>query len=296
MQLVGSLTVIFKLIRWKRWVFVVLAILALLVETYVVANPWLIQWQTASWLRDHVDDGSQIVSDLRGQEIQQLTSSWDHARSWRWQFVPFIETRPSLAWLGDGNHYLILDERTYLRGDFSTRVQALSNAGATLLYESHPLLPIGPRQAVFWPFKTDHPLNVSFDDNLLLIGYNLQPGANEQAGTNGQASTSRQPSLLLHWYVLRQANVAYHIFIHIFDPATGQLIRQADTELSNGTFSADHWRRNEIVFELVNLPPGLGKGKYRVQLGLYDLGSSKRAAIKRDDQAIGDTVETTLNF
>ena len=258
-----------------RRALLTLAGLLLLAQSVVILSPWYGKWTTATWLRHHLAPYTHIIADLRGQEVQQLTLNWNGASTWTWTFQPAVERKSPLAWLGEGAHYLLIDERTFVDEDFQARINGLVSRGATLLYVSSPIIPFySPRQAVLWAFHPDHELNAVFDDRLQLVGYNVY---RNQAG---------QINLLLHWYTLNPPAIDYHMFLHIIDPATATLAGQADTVLGKGTHPTTTWTQNEIVFESVALPAeALQKFRppYHLRIGLYDLSSGQRAQVQGHD-------------
>jgi hypothetical protein len=81
------------------------------------------------------------------------------------------------------------------------------------------------------------------------------------------------------------------MFVHVLGP-NGEIIRQADASLGQGTHPSNTWRVGEIVFEVVHLPSdAVGTTSYQVRFGLYDLATGRRAEIENaDDADIGDSV------
>ncbi len=268
----------------KRWTVVLFALLLVVAQTYVVASAWLVKWTTASWLKDRVAPFSQLAADIKGQEIQQLVVNNDDASTWQWHFAAPVESKAPLAWLAAGNHYLLLDERSFPHDNFALRIQHVVDSGATLLYES-PFSPFGgPRQAVLWAFRPDQVLNVRFDASLMLIGYNVQHNPDGQI------------SLLFHWYTISPPTINYHLFLHMLEPGSGNVVGQADTELGGGSHPTALWHRNELVFESAALPQNvLVSRAYQIRIGLYDLNSGNRAHVNDDhNQPIGDSIVIEL--
>jgi hypothetical protein len=156
-------------------------------------------------------------------------------------------------------------------------VQSLVDQGATLIYESSNPLGLGPRQAVLWAFRPDNPLNLTFADHLVLIGCTRLTGN----------------KVLFNWYTRRTTNTAYQIFVHLIDPKTGEIVKQADTQVGGTTHPTNSWRQNELIFDVVELPADYSA--YRIELGLYELASGARAEIRDSaNKTVGDHIMIDL--
>jgi hypothetical protein len=103
-----------------------------------------------------------------------------------------------------------------------------------------------------------------FGEVLRLLGYDLQ-------------QADEQVKVKLHWQALRRMDVPYKFFVHLIDPASGQLVAQADVMPHNWTYPTTWWEAGEVVSDeimlsLADVPPGT----YRLQIGVYHPDSGER--------------------
>jgi hypothetical protein len=107
----------------------------------------------------------------------------------------------------------------------------------------------------------------TFGDDLRLLGYDLETGADSL-------------HITLHWQALQRMDVSYTMFVHVFDPATGDIVAQADVVPYGYTYPTTWWEAGEvvsdqIVISLVDVPPGT----YGLAVGAYDADTGDRLAI-----------------
>ncbi len=211
------------------------------------------------------------------------------AQTWTYFFnMKSIEEKSVGDWYARGAHYLLVDEKNtgMDRRDFDVRIQHLTEQGATLLYQSQGVSNLVPRQAILWSFKAQHPLDLTFDDHLRLVGYDIS--RSEQGDYH----------LVLYWYTAKPGASAYNLFAHVFDPNSGVLLGQADSPLGQGNHPSSTWRQGEIVFDPVTVPASALSeltAPYRIRIGLYQLSSGARAQIIDDSQKpLGDSFELLL--
>lgn len=128
-----------------------------------------------------------------------------------------------------------------------------------------PLKVGGPPSGVTMPAaKPENPLNISFSDQVTLLGFDLNP-------------KSKIVNLKLFWRADSPPLADYTVFIHLLDPS-GNLIAQFDSPPADGAYPTTLWDPNEIIADehlLQNLPPG----RYTVQIGLYRPDTSERLAV-----------------
>ncbi|HVO42895.1 MAG TPA: hypothetical protein VMT34_09735, partial [Aggregatilineales bacterium] len=278
-----------RLPRWRRAIersFLALsriaAILLLLPIGWTLLAEALSFYPTAQWLDDHVAARSQLVSET----LNVISFSHDshEALNWTWQLTPVVETQPVGAWLGNGSHYLVVDERTSPE-DFAQRVARLVEQGGTLLYQSSAIPGLSWREAVLWTFHPQVKLNITFGGELTLVGYDV---LNDPGG---------QTSLRWYWYTRQVPSYAYNLFVHLTDPATGALTGQADGPLGQGVHPSDTWRHGEIVFEMTTLPSDTfgHTCEIPIAIGLYRLDGGARAPITDEHGAVlGDQVTLSI--
>ncbi len=238
---------------------------------------------TAQWLAEHVADRSRLVAELHAGDVINLTETWSVAHTWDWKTVYEIDPKTASRWRENGAHYLLIDDRTRTDKPFAERLRTLEAQGAIIVYESANPLGLGYRQVVLWAFRPQYPINVSFDNKLFLIGYNVLK------------TPDGRTSLLLHWYTSRIPDIAYNLFVHLIDPDSGKIIAQADTPLGKGIHPTNTWRQNELVFEPVDLPSEISQKPYTIRIGLYNLATGARAEVQNAAQkSVGDFVELML--
>jgi hypothetical protein len=98
---------------------------------------------------------------------------------------------------------------------------------------------------------------VTFGEDLRLVGYGLHQG-------------NDQVRITLHWQALRRMDEAYKFFVHVIDPASGQLVAQADVMPYGWTYPTFWWEAgefvsDEIALSLEDVPPGV----YSLYVGVY---------------------------
>jgi len=121
-----------------------------------------------------------------------------------------------------------------------------------------------------------HPLEVSFGEEVRLAGYELEPGE----------SALR---LTLWWQALEPPQADYTVFVHLFDPSTGEIVAQSDQMPRDGAHPTSWWAAGEVVGETVTLPlDGVEPGVYRLAVGLYDRSQARLQAVGPAGERIPD--------
>ena len=88
---------------------------------------------------------------------------------------------------------------------------------------------------------------------------------------------SENVALTLYWEALAAGQADYVRFVHLVDPATGQIVRRADGTTvqvdsfpRNGSYPTSQWSAGEIVADPVTLTvKGVQPGTYRLAVGFY---------------------------
>ncbi len=135
--------------------------------------------------------------------------------------------------------------------------------------------PVGPAVALgsikvaaisrqFTPPLITHPLTVTFNEEIRLLGYDL-----------GIEQDSIR--LTLYWQALRPMQNSYTVFTHLLDPQ-GRLIAQQDNPPVQGTRPTTSWVSGEIVADVYTLAPGpdKGVGTFQIEVGLYEATNGER--------------------
>jgi hypothetical protein len=110
-------------------------------------------------------------------------------------------------------------------------------------------------------------VGAAYGDDLRLLGYDLERAADSLHVT-------------LHWQALQRMDVSYTMFVHVFDPATGNIVAQADVVPYGFTYPTAWWEAGEVVSDEVvvsldEVPPGT----YGLATGVYDADTGDRLAI-----------------
>ncbi len=127
-----------------------------------------------------------------------------------------------------------------------------------------------------------HPLTITFGDQIELTGYSLEPA---------QVAGGDILQLSLSWRALVPIDRRYKVFTHVID-ADGRLVGQRDAEPGGGAHPTDTWQVGEQVLDHYGLPilPGTPPGEYRVEVGLYTAEDARRLPVTAGDGAGGDHV------
>jgi hypothetical protein len=76
--------------------------------------------------------------------------------------------------------------------------------------------------------------------------------------------------LTLYWRALSAVPADYIVFVHLFDPATEQILTQHDAMPQNYTYPTSRWAAGEVVEDPITLSlSGVPAGRYRLGVGLY---------------------------
>jgi hypothetical protein len=119
------------------------------------------------------------------------------------------------------------------------------------------IAPLRPVTAVF-----THPLDINFNDEVILLGYDLQ-------------FDDAILHLTTYWQALSPLATDYTIFTHLLN-SSGQLITQHDAQPQDGRYPTSIWDTGEVVMNEVTLtiPPGTQPGQ--IAIGLYRLDTLMR--------------------
>jgi hypothetical protein len=121
-------------------------------------------------------------------------------------------------------------------------------------------------------------LQVSFEDGLDLVGYDLEP-ASLQPG--------HPLTVTLHWQAREPVSAPYTVFLHLLDP-DGQRVAQADGPPFDGLHPTDHWLPGERLRDQrqLTLPADAPPGRYQIVVGWYDPLSQDRLPLLTGDDSL----------
>jgi hypothetical protein len=94
--------------------------------------------------------------------------------------------------------------------------------------------------------------------------------------------------LTLYWEALANGTEDFFHFVHLVDPATGEIFAQHDSMPRNNSYPTSQWSAGEIVADplFLNLTE-TPSGEYVLYVGLYrNLGSSSPRLPVSDDQGL----------
>jgi hypothetical protein len=111
-------------------------------------------------------------------------------------------------------------------------------------------------------------LQVSFEDGLDLVGYDLEPAALQAGGTL---------TVTLHWQARDWVGTPYTAFVHLLDPS-GQRVDQSDGPPFDGLHPTDHWLPGERLRDQrhLALPDDAIPGRYQLWVGWYNTFTKDR--------------------
>jgi len=111
---------------------------------------------------------------------------------------------------------------------------------------------------------------ITFGDAIVLTGFSLPL----------DASRGSTLPVVLQWQASRPPTVNYTVFVHLLD-ADGKVAAQMDTQPAGGTRPTKTWLPGETVRDNIGVavPAAVPPGRYRVEVGMYDLLSLRRLPV-----------------
>lgn len=129
--------------------------------------------------------------------------------------------------------------------------------------------PVEERRA-FEPLQPEYPVDVEFDNQIRLLGYDLDTD-----------SESRISNLRLYWQALQRPATSYTVFAQLVGPA-GKVRAQVDSVPQGGGYPTTWWLPGEVVADplTLELPADAPRDVvYRLIAGLYDPATGKRLIV-----------------
>ena len=112
-----------------------------------------------------------------------------------------------------------------------------------------------------------------------------------------QQDSAESLRLTLYWQALREMDVSYKVFVHLVDQRTGAIVVQDDAVPRRWTYPTTLWEPGEVVADTIVLSlDGVSKGRYLLQVGLYDPANAERlpAYSPQGGQYPGNAVPLTV--
>jgi len=98
-------------------------------------------------------------------------------------------------------------------------------------------------------------------------------------------------AITLYWRARQRTPVNYTVFVQLID-GDGRLVTQSDSWPLKGRFPTSRWLPGEKVLDAYELDlRGVGPGRYRLFVGIYDLADMRRLPVYLAGQAPSDRVE-----
>ncbi|GAB4518219.1 MAG: hypothetical protein Kow0047_29800 [Anaerolineae bacterium] len=95
------------------------------------------------------------------------------------------------------------------------------------------------------------------------------------------------------WQREAHTDVSYTVFVHLLDEAETRVWAQRDTVPRDGTYPIPEWLAGEVVVDsyAMPLPTDLPSGRYKVEIGLYDVTTGARVPVVDEaGDPVGDRV------
>lgn len=115
----------------------------------------------------------------------------------------------------------------------------------------------------------DVSLNISFADQLTLVGYTIAPSPNL--------------SLSLIWQGEAEMTTSYRVFVHVLD-SSGQIVAQSDGEPAGWTRPTTGWIPGEYIVD--NHELAVPAGDYHFRVGVYDPATNLRLNIDSESDFV----------
>ena len=125
--------------------------------------------------------------------------------------------------------------------------------------------------------EVSHESTASWENKIALLGYD-------------ENLTATALELTLYWQALNRISSSYKIFVHLIDPASGQVVSQVDTVPHDWSYPTDWWEKGEVVKDTLLLSlEGVPAGIYEIYVGLVDPATNERLTVTSDnDRGGGD--------
>lgn len=133
-----------------------------------------------------------------------------------------------------------------------------------------------------------NPLYLTFIDRILLRPFreklpllDLPPGETIQLVSHDLPAAwyiEQENSFTVSWGTTAPLSDDYQLFVHLRDPADGEIVAQADGPPLGGWYPTSWWPIQELIVDERTFPlsPDLTPGEYNLVVGFYDLTSGQR--------------------
>ncbi len=123
-------------------------------------------------------------------------------------------------------------------------------------------------------------LQVNFDNQLVLMGYDLLPLPVGEGRGEFSIRADELLDLALYWRALRPLNTDYSIALHLVDDC-GRLYGQEDSQ-HPASYPTSRWKPDAYARDLHRMAvwPGAPPGEYTIQVGVYDVTTGRSLDVR----------------
>jgi 4-amino-4-deoxy-L-arabinose transferase-like glycosyltransferase len=272
-------------VPFADWVYHVLnglAVLAVIgVVIYFITMTW--QWfredPISSWrdfrheLRDYLQGrAALLLVGLFGVIVVALLTQWARV-TWSSQ------GRLVFSAISTWSIYFVLGLATIATKRFARPFIALVSAfmfGVSALAPFTAIAPVYAQPAPVSPVAPQIPLNVTFGDQLRLIGAEVKSSATQPGG---------QSEIVLYWQALKPIEKDYSTFVHLLD-ANDIVVAQRDMYPGQGLWPTSQMRPGDIIASryVLNIPStAYAPDQLKWEVGVYDFATQRRLPMSGDD-------------
>jgi hypothetical protein len=123
-----------------------------------------------------------------------------------------------------------------------------------------------------------HPLEVTFGDQIDLLGYDLD---------RSEMRAGESVTLTLYWRARKTPDDDYTVFTHLLD-ASGVQRGGRDNAPVSGTYNTSRWVAGEVIVDTYSIPleANAPPGEYAIEVGLYQFESGARLPLSTGGDAL----------
>jgi hypothetical protein len=138
------------------------------------------------------------------------------------------------------------------------------------------------RARIFEVPSVPHAIGVGFDEQVTLLGYDLDLTQVESGG---------QAELTLYWQAQKEMETAYKVFVHLLD-SSGAIVTQVDQEPQAGEAPTTGWLAGEVVVDDIRIAITEDTAATQsIAVGLYDPMTGERLPVRNTDGTVlGDSM------
>ncbi len=168
----------------------------------------------------------------------------------------------------------------FASGDYLVSIRLLGSDDRTLLTADLGSLRVEESNRRFTAPVPAYPLPATFNDEIKLLGYDLEPlGGNEFA-------------LALVWQALAEPTEDYTVFVHALALDGTCCPWQSDQMPQQGSYPTSRWLAGEVVIDryTITLPEDADPGLYPLEIGLFIPENGRRLTVTIPGLPVNDVV------